>query len=79
MVPMAVPYLRKEQYGLWVAVFLLVAGVALLSRCEMSQRLCGSSQMDISKARTLFLGNPPITVNEGLRRTIQGFLHEKTF
>jgi UDP-glucose 4-epimerase len=55
----------------------LEAGAALLGRRDMAQRLCASLQVDISKARTLLGWNPPISVDEGLRRTAQGFLNEK--
>lgn len=58
--------------------FLLEAGAALLGRRDMAQRLCGSLQVDISKARTLLGWSPPISVDEGLRRTAQGGLHETT-
>jgi nucleoside-diphosphate-sugar epimerase len=61
-----------------VPTLLLEAGAALLGRRNIAQRLCGSLQVDISKARTLLGWNPPISVDEGLRRTAQGFLHEKT-
>ncbi len=57
---------------------LLQAGAALLRRRDMAQRLCGSLQVDISKARTLLGWNPPISVDEGLCRTAQWFLHETT-
>ena len=55
---------------------LLKAGAALLGQRNMAQRLCGSLQVDISKTRTLLGWNPPISVDEGLRRTAQGHLHE---
>jgi UDP-glucose 4-epimerase len=61
-----------------VPVSLLKAGAGLLGRRDMAQRLCGSLQVDISKARTLLGWNPPISVEDGLSRTAQGFLHEKT-
>ena len=52
---------------------LLEAGAAFLGRREMAQRLCGSLQVDISKTRTLLGWNPPISVDEGLRRTARKF------
>lgn len=61
-----------------VPVSLLTAGAALLGRRDMAQRLSGSLQVDISKAQTLLAWKPPISVDEGLRRTAQGFLHETT-
>jgi nucleoside-diphosphate-sugar epimerase len=57
---------------------LLEAGAALLGRRDMAQRLCGSLQVDISKAKMLLGWNPPISVDEGLRCTAHGFLHEET-
>lgn len=61
-----------------ISASLLEAGAALLGRRDMAQRLCGSLQVDISKTRALLGWNPPISVDEGLRRTAQGFLHETT-
>lgn len=61
-----------------VPTSLLKAGAALLGRRDMAQRLCGSLQVDISKTRTMLGWNPPLSVDEGLRRTAQGFLHETT-
>jgi UDP-glucose 4-epimerase len=58
-----------------VPASLLEAGAALLGRRDMAQRLCGSLQVDISKARTLLGWNPPISVDEGLCRAAQGFLN----
>lgn len=62
-----------------VSVSLLKAGAAVLGLRNVAQRLCGSLQVDITKSRTLLEWNPPIDVDEGLRRTAYGFLHEKTF
>jgi nucleoside-diphosphate-sugar epimerase len=61
-----------------VPVPLLQAGASLLGRRDMAQRLCESLQVDISKARNLLGWNPPTSVDEGLRRTAQFFLHEMT-
>lgn len=52
-------------------------GLMLVGKTELAQRLCSSLQIDISKARTLLSWNPPISVDEGLHRTAQWFLHEK--
>jgi nucleoside-diphosphate-sugar epimerase len=61
-----------------VPVSLLKVGAAVLGRRDMAQRLCGSLQVDITKTRTLLGWNPPISVDEGLRRSAQRDLHEKT-
>ena len=52
---------------------LLKAGAALLGKPELAQRLCGSLQLDMSKTRQLLGWNPPISVDEGLRRAAAGF------
>lgn len=61
-----------------VPIKLLELGAALLGKRDIAQRLCCSLQVDITKARTLLRWNPPISVDEGLRRTAQGYLNEKT-
>lgn len=43
---------------------------ALLGKKAMMQRLCGSLQVDISKAKNVLGWAPPVSVNEGLRRTV---------
>lgn len=55
-----------------VPVGILEAGAALAGKRSAVQRLCGNLQVDISKARQLLGWNPPITVNEGLRRAVAG-------
>ena len=48
----------------------LMAAAAMLGKREMAQRLCGSLQVDISKARALLGWNPPVSLDEGLRRAV---------
>ena len=50
----------------------LMAGAMLLGKREVAQRLLGSLQVDISKARSLLGWTPPVNVDEGLRRAVQG-------
>lgn len=47
---------------------------ALLGKKEVAQRLCGSLQVDISKAHELLGWEPPVSVDEGLRKTVEGFI-----
>jgi nucleoside-diphosphate-sugar epimerase len=49
---------------------MLMAAATMLGRREMAQRLCGSLQVDILKARTLLGWNPPVSVDSGLRRAV---------
>ena len=55
-----------------VPVWALQAGAALLGKADAMQRLCGSLQVDISKARGLLGWLPPVSVDEGLRRAVAG-------
>jgi nucleoside-diphosphate-sugar epimerase len=48
----------------------LQSAASFLGKGSFVQRLCGNLQADISKARNLLGWTPPITVEEGLKRTI---------
>lgn len=52
----------------------LEAGAALLGRRDLSQRLCGSLQVDIDKTRERLGWTPPLTVDQALARTADAFL-----
>jgi len=49
----------------------LMAAASILGKRDVAQRLCGSLQVDISKARALLGWNPPVSVDEGLRRAVK--------
>lgn len=55
-----------------VPASVLMAGAMLLGKREVARRLLGSLQVDISKARRLLGWTPPVNVDEGLRRAVQG-------
>ena len=55
-----------------VPVWALKAVALLLGKGGAVQRLCGNLQVDISKSRTLLGWNPPVSVDEGLRRAVGG-------
>jgi len=48
---------------------ILIGGARLLGRQAIAQRLCGSLQVDISKARDLLDWQPPVSTDEALRKT----------
>ncbi len=52
-----------------VPVTMLKLTAALLGKSSVAQRLCGSLEVDISKTRELLGWVPPVSVDEGLRRT----------
>lgn len=53
---------------------LLTLGAMVLGKPGVAQRLCGSLQVDIAKTRELLAWNPPVSVDEGLRRTAAHWL-----
>ena len=52
----------------------IMAVANILGKGDIAHRLCGNLQVDISKPRTLLGWNPPISVDEGLRRAVGGGL-----
>jgi nucleoside-diphosphate-sugar epimerase len=52
---------------------LLRAGARMFGRAGAGERLCGSLQVDISRARRILGWNPPSTVDEELARTAQWY------
>ena len=55
-----------------VPVWALRAGATLLGMEGEVQRLCGSLQVDISKAERVLGWRPPVSVEEALRRAVAG-------
>ena len=51
---------------------LLTQAAALLGKRDMAQRLCGSLQVDIQKTRQLLGWNPPLTLDQGLKKAAEG-------
>lgn len=58
--------------------WILQTGAALLGKKALSQRLCGSLQVDITKTRSLLGWTPPVSVNDALKATALHFQeHQK--
>lgn len=57
-----------------VPAALITLGAKLVGRADIAQRLCGSLQVDIKKTKDLLGWSPPVSVNEGLRKTAAHFL-----
>lgn len=68
--------LGKPARLLPVPSWMLEAGAAMLGKKALSQRLCGSLQVDISKTRELLNWTPPVSVDEALRKTAKHFLEQ---
>lgn len=59
-----------------VPVIWLKLAAAMVGKQHMAQRLCGSLQVDIEKARRLLCWTPPLSLDEGLRRAAgPAFIH----
>ena len=56
-----------------VPVPVLKAMARAAGKSAMVERLCGSLQVDITKAREVLGWKPPLTVDEGLARVAAGF------
>jgi nucleoside-diphosphate-sugar epimerase len=53
-----------------VPAWLLQAGARLVGQGAAAQRLCGNLQVDIQHTRDILGWAPPVTLDEGLRRTV---------
>ncbi|WP_321529308.1 SDR family oxidoreductase [Sedimenticola selenatireducens] len=66
--------LGKPARLLPVPSWLLEAGAKMLGKKSLSQRLCGSLEVDITKTRELLGWAPPVSVDEALHGTAEDFL-----
>jgi nucleoside-diphosphate-sugar epimerase len=55
----------------------LEAGLGLLGRKAVAQRLCGNLAVDISKTRSLLGWTAPLTLSQGLRATAAHYLSQR--
>jgi len=57
-----------------VPEYILKAGAVLLGRRDISMRLIGSLQVDISKTKKLLDWSPPLSMDDALKKTAEDFL-----
>ncbi len=57
-----------------VPVLVLRALARLIGKSDITQRLCGSLRVDISKTRERLSWSPPVSVDEALNKTVKYFL-----
>lgn len=62
----------KKAMLLAVPASVLELGAFLLGKRAVAQRLCGSLQVDIEKTRRLLGWNPPLTLDQGLKKAVEG-------
>jgi nucleoside-diphosphate-sugar epimerase len=55
----------------------LMACATLLGKREEARRLCGNLQVNITKVREVLGWTPPVSVDEGLRRTAKHYLEQQ--
>ena len=65
--------LGKPARLLPVPVGVLKLGAAALGKADVAQRLLGSLQVDISKNRQLLGWQPPVSLDEGLKRVVANY------
>lgn len=62
----------KKAFLLPVPVFALELAAALLGKRIVAERLCGSLQVDIDKTRRMLGWTPPLTLDQGLKKAVEG-------
>lgn len=62
----------KKALLLPVFASVLELGASLLGKGAVAQRLCGSLQVDIEKTRRLLGWSPPLTLDQGLKKAVEG-------
>lgn len=56
----------------------ITIGAKLLARPDISQRICGSLQVDMKKTKDLLGWSPSVSVDEGLRQTAKNFMEKQS-
>jgi nucleoside-diphosphate-sugar epimerase len=57
--------------NLWtIPLWVLELGARIFGKRNALHRLCGSLQVDISKARSMLGWHPPVSLQEGLKRAV---------
>lgn len=62
----------KRAFLLPVPVFVLRGGAALIGKRKVASRLCDSLQVDSTKTRRLLCWTPPLTLDQGLAKAVEG-------
>jgi nucleoside-diphosphate-sugar epimerase len=62
----------KKAFLLPVPAYVLENGAALLGKRAVAGRLCGSLQVDITKTCCLLNWTPPLSLDQGLKKSVEG-------
>ncbi len=69
--------LGKKAWLVPVPMQVIMCGASLLGKRAVAQRLCGSLQVDISKARDLLGWTPPVSIDDALNKTAQHYMKSR--
>ena len=70
--------LGKQARLLPIPEWFLKTGLNAIGKEDIAQRLCGSLQVDINKARNVLGWEPPLSVDEGLKKTAEWYKKNRT-
>lgn len=62
----------KKAFLLPIPPFFLEMVAALMGNRAVAHRLCGSLQVDIEKTRSMLGWSPPMTIDQGLKKAVEG-------
>jgi nucleoside-diphosphate-sugar epimerase len=62
----------KKALLLPVPASVLELGATMMGKRDVAQRLCGSLQVDFEKTRRMLGWNPPLTLDQGLKKAVEG-------
>lgn len=62
----------KKAFLLPVPASVLVSGATLLGKRSVAQRVCGSLQVDVEKTRSMLGWTPPLNLDQGLKKAVEG-------
>lgn len=66
--------MHKRAYLLPIPMSIIDFSSKLIGKPQISQRLCGSLEVDISHTRKILDWDPPVTFEQGMNRTVQAYL-----
>jgi nucleoside-diphosphate-sugar epimerase len=62
----------KKSLLIPVPALVLECSAAVLGKRDVMQRLCGSLQVDVTKTRQILGWTPPLTLDQGLKKAVEG-------
>lgn len=69
--------MNKRAHLLPIPMSIIDFASKLIGKPQISQRLCGNLQVDISHTRKILEWEPPVTFEQGIKRTAQAYLDSR--